>query len=144
VGDALEMADGTPVTIEAIKSVIKQGVYAPFTMSGSLVVNNVKASSYVSFQDDADRLVVGGWETPLSFQWIAHLSQSPHRLAWRLGMVGVEEYTETGLSTWVSGPHHLSMWLMAQNDAILVAVLTPTIALGLVSSAFESAVSLFF
>jgi hypothetical protein len=46
-------------------SVVKQGVYAPFTMSGTLVINKVKASSYLAFQESDHLVLVGGWETPL-------------------------------------------------------------------------------
>lgn len=142
VGDELESANGEVVTVGAIKTVLRNGAYAPFTASGTIVVNLIKASNYIAFQE-SDRLVVGGWESPFTYHWIAHLSQSPHRIWSRLGLRGVEEYTEDGVSTWVSGPHRWSEWVLAQNSMVTAAVLVPAIGLGMLSMVVEGVVSLF-
>jgi hypothetical protein len=142
VGDILESSDGTFVTVSSIEMVIRNGVYAPFTASGTIVVSNIKASTYVAFQDTY-RVHIGSWESPLTFQWVAQVSQSPHRLITSLGWAGVEEYTEDGKSSWVAGPHDYAKWLMEQSGVVQGAVLLPALGLGLMSMAAEGLVSLF-
>jgi Hint module len=53
VGDVLKSAtgNGKTATIKKIETVEKEGIYAPLTMGGSLVVNGVLASSYIAVQD---------------------------------------------------------------------------------------------
>jgi hypothetical protein len=142
VGDELESADGEVVTVVEIKTIVRNGVYAPFTSSGTIVVNLIKASNYIAFEE-SERLVIGGWESPFTYHWIAHLSQSPHRIWSRLGLLRDEEYTEDGMSTWVSGPHRWSEWVLAQNSLVTAAVLVPAIGLGMLSMVMEGVVSLF-
>jgi hypothetical protein len=142
VGDMLESSSGNFVTVDSIERVIRNGVYAPFTTSGTIVVSSIKASTYVAFQD-TDRLHIGSWETPLTFQWVAHVSQSPHRLFTRLGWAGTEDYTVDGKSVWIAGPHDFAEWLMEQNGMVVGAVLVPGIGLGLMSMAMEEIVSCF-
>jgi hypothetical protein len=142
VGDELETASGDVVVVEGINTVVRSGVYAPFTSSGTIVVSNIKASNYVAFQD-SDRLIVGGWETPFTYQWIAHMSQSPHRILSQLGLTGAEEYTVDGMSTWIAGPHELSQWLIAQNGVVVAVMLVPAVGLGMLSMAVEGFVSIF-
>jgi hypothetical protein len=144
VGDVLESTNGNVVTVEAIKRVIRRGVYAPFTMSGTIVVSDIQASNYVAFRD-SDRLVVGksrGWETPMSFQWVAHLSQSPHRVSWLLGFSGTaEEYSSNGMSTWIAGPHKVAEWVVEQNSVVMTLMVVPALGVGLMSSAVEWLIS---
>ena len=142
VGDHLESGSGDVIMVEAIHTVTRSGVYAPFTSSGSIVVSNIKASNYIAFQD-SDRLIVGGYETPFTYQWIAHMSQSPHRILSQLGLTGAEEYTVDGMSTWIAGPHELSQWLMDQNGVIVAVMLVPAFGLGMLSMAVEGLVSIF-
>lgn len=66
--------------ITSIKRVTRVGVYAPFTMSGTILVNGVAASSYVTLQADSSLLVFGTLKTSLSIHWLAHVFQAPHRL----------------------------------------------------------------
>ncbi len=143
IGDQIESANGDLISIEAIKKVTKKGVYAPFTTSGTIVVSDIKASSFIAFQD-SDRLIVGGWKTPLTFQWIAYMSQSPHRLASRLGLCGAEEYTPEGLSTWITWSYELWVWFLEQNCVIMTLLLIPAIGVGLMSLAMENVVSWLF
>ena len=74
VGDQLLNGD----LITAIQQIVGTGVYAPFTPSGTLLVNGVSVSSYVAFQG-SEHLMLG--KTHLfSYQWLAHTFQVPHRL----------------------------------------------------------------
>ena len=124
VGDQIETASGETLTIETINVVNRKGVYAPFTMSGTIVVSNVKVSSYVAFQD-SDHLSMGKWTTPFTFQWIGHLSQSPHRVWVLLFGIGVENYTAEGMSTWIYLPFQIGEWFVKQNFFVSMLVFVP-------------------
>jgi hypothetical protein len=143
IGDELETVTGNTMAVEAIERVVRSGVYAPFTSSGTIVVNGIKASNYVAFQGSEYIIVGNGWETPLTFQWIAHLSQSPHRVLSRLGWSGDEEYNEDGMSTWIAGPHEFSNWLLEQNGVVVTVILVPAVGFGLLSMGVEGIVSWF-
>jgi hypothetical protein len=140
VGDKLETGTGEYLTVESIHTVVRKGVYAPFTMSGTIVVSNIKSSSYIAFQD-SDGFVVGGWKTPLSFQWLAHGSQSPHRTWVRLFGAKNEAYSDMGMSSWVVGPHLLCSWYMEQSSAVMILLLIPALMCLLVFSTFEVVLS---
>jgi hypothetical protein len=138
VGDFFETATtATLMLVESIETVKRKGVYAPFTMSGTIAVNNVKASSYVSFQG-SDHLMIGKWRTPLTFQWLAHMSQGPHRMWIRLFGVGAEEYTEDGMSTWIKLPHGLGQWYLEQNSTVMLVLMVPVLAFLVVVAAYEA------
>jgi hypothetical protein len=145
VGDRLQLGTGLLVTVTAIETVMRTGVYAPFTFSGTVVVSDVLASNYVAFQDSSDpRLVVGTWKTPLQFHWLAHASQAPHRIFARVfGTMVDERYTIHGTSTWVDAPYIFAQWFFRQHPFVMVLLLFPMLAfflvffiMDLVSSAF--------
>ena len=139
VGDKLETATaGDYVTITGIETVVRKGVYAPFTMSGTIVVSDIQASNYVAFQH-SDRLVIGGWASPLSYQWLAHLSQAPHRI-WVLvfGIREEEMYTDSGMSTWIDGPHWLGEVFVVQHPLMMTLILIPVVSCLFVVSVIET------
>jgi hypothetical protein len=94
--------------VNSVGTVIRKGVYAPFTPSGSIVVNGVQASTFVSLQD-SPYLLIGGVSTGISYQWMEHTSELPHRL-WcgHVASCDNEEYAN-GISTWVELPHKLAL-----------------------------------
>lgn len=111
VGDALVLdTKHQSATITKIKQVTREGAYAPFTASGSIVVNNVVASSYLSFESGA-HLTIGGMPV-VSYHWVSHLTQAPHRLYCSLVMNGCEgeSYNDQGLNVWTIGPLHAAQW----------------------------------
>jgi hypothetical protein len=140
VGDELETGTGELLTVDSIHTVVRKGVYAPFTTSGTIIVSNIKSSSYIAFQD-SDCLVVGGWKTPLSFQWLAHGSQSPHRTWIQLFGVKDEAYSDMGMSSWIAGPHLLGDWYLEQSSAVMILLLVPALVCLLVFSTFEVVLS---
>ena len=143
VGDVLKLANGDSLTVEAIKTVVRTGVYAPFTTSGTIVVSNIQASTYIAFQD-SDNLIVGGWTSPLSFQWIAHASQAPHRMYRMLfGITGGEVYTENGISTNVELLLRFFEWYLRQHALVMMLLLVPALILLLSLSAVEVILSVF-
>jgi len=88
--------------IKSIKKVRRHGLYAPFTPSGKLLVNGISVSSFVSLSNKSSyvRLAPG---ISISFQWLEHSFEFPHRLAcYYLSGVCSEAYGSNGISTWAS------------------------------------------
>ena len=119
---------------------MRRGVYAPFTMSGTIVVNNVKVSSYVAFQD-SHHIILGTWAVPLSYQWIVHMSQAKDRVWVRLFGVNEETYTIEGMSTWIDAMYRLAGWYLNQKPVVMTILLVPTLALLMMVSAGETMLS---
>jgi hypothetical protein len=78
VGDKLQLAAGAEA-VRSIHQTTGKGAYAPFTASGTVAVNGVVASSFIAFQNSAT-LQSGTFDTGLSFQSMALLFETPHRL----------------------------------------------------------------
>jgi Hint module len=110
VGDKLEMASGDPATVTSISVVTKKGAFAPFTDSGTVIVNGVKASSFVAFQGSST-LKISGVDTGLEFQFLAHTFERPRRFWCRyLSSCLHEEYTIEGLSQRLASTHSAVRW----------------------------------
>merc|ERR1711862_295419 len=117
------------VAVTSTKEVVRKGTFAPFTASGSIVVNDIVASNYIAYQG-SENLKIGGIESPLSYQWIAHTFNSVHRLAVMMG-VGGETYSSAGVSQWVEMPHKMFSWVVEQNFAVsatLISLVLPLFA----------------
>jgi hypothetical protein len=126
-GDLVVTASGETAAVKSIKKVVRKGAFAPFTESGTIVVNDLVASNYIAYQG-SEYLTIGGIETPFSYQWLAHTFNSAHRLAVMMGFK-CESYTDSGVSHWVDVPHKVGSWLVEQNVVVALAVLLPAIAL---------------
>jgi hypothetical protein len=125
VGDKLVGGDA----VSSITKVSRRGIFAPFTPSGTLVVNGVVASSYVSFQD-SDVLLIGSLATPLRYQWLAHAFQVPHKIwCYHRAQCEKEKSTERGVSTWVQIPLSCAHWILAQRPIVMVTFLVPAVFL---------------
>lgn len=127
VGDRLVSSDGTDAVVQSIETVQRQGIYAPFTESGTILVNGIVASTYVAY-GESENLHVGNIDTYFTYQWLAHTFESLHRLAYKWNLVGEETYSESGVSHWVQGPHDFVSWLFQQH-AVLVL---PVVAVGII------------
>lgn len=127
VGDRLSL--GQEVT--AIKAVQRQGLYAPFTSSGGILVNGIQASNYIAFQKDSDTLMVGSsYSTGLTFHWVAHKFQLPHRTWCSItNSCDHEAYNSDGISKWVAFQHHLFQWFFHPDNVIVMAFLTVPLVL---------------
>lgn len=138
VGDQLETGIiDTLSTVYAIETVLREGAYAPFTITGTVIVDGIKASSYVSFQD-SPVLEFGGFSTTLSYHWMAHAFLLPHRLYCEyVSSCRQESYDGEGMSTWISLPHLAVQWLLTQHILVRVLVLIPTVPLLFVFSLFD-------
>jgi hypothetical protein len=79
-GDMIVTASGDRSMVTSIKYVRRKGAYAPFTAPGKIGVNDIVVSNYISYQG-SEYLKIGGLETPFSYQFLAHMFESAHRLA---------------------------------------------------------------
>jgi len=134
-GDMIQLVSGDVVPVKSIKKVTRKGLYAPFTNSGKIVVNNIVASNYIAYQG-SEYLKIGEIQTPFTYQWIAHTFNSVHRLAVMMGFKD-ETYTEVGVSHWVDLPHKAFQWVLDQNMFVSSVVTFSFVALFGVTSVFE-------
>jgi len=123
-GDKLRVLDHLE-TVKSITSVTRQGAYAPFTPSGTIVVNGIKASTFVALQDSPS-LIIGTFHTGLSFHWLAHTFELPRSL-WctHVASCADEEYTTNGISTWVEGPYKAALWFLEQKCVTMIIAAVP-------------------
>mmetsp|Transcript_21467 Transcript_21467/g.32588 ORF Transcript_21467/g.32588 Transcript_21467/m.32588 type:complete len:586 (-) Transcript_21467:90-1847(-) len=104
----LDTANGDSATISSIKqsATIRDGLYAPFTPSGKFVVNDhfVVSSFIGGYDDQPEGLTILGMK--LSFQWMSHAFEFPHRVVCHYwGQCLNETYDENGLSNgWATLP----------------------------------------
>jgi len=105
IGDALQSGD----IVTGINRVTRTGVYAPFTPSGTLVVNGVNVSSYIAFSESANLFKVGPIKLP--YHAIAHAFQFFHRAYCRLDGCKHERYNKDGMSKWVDGGYRFATWV---------------------------------
>ncbi len=140
VGDKVNLGTGGTAKVLKIGTVLRSGAYAPFTMSGTIVVSGVTASSYVTLQQNSSVLVVDGYRTPISMHWLAHVFQSPHRLVCLMSPRHCEKesYSVEGISKWVEGPLHVSRWLLQQNGVVTIAIFVPSLIFVLIAYAAEA------
>jgi hypothetical protein len=138
IGDKIKAVGGAVVEINAIKTVPRKGAFAPFTPSGTIVVNGVVASAFVAFQD-TDVLTIGNVKTPFSFQWFAHTFEAPHRFyCTYMSECLTEQYTAEGISKWVSAPLVAMKWWFAQNVMVMSLLLIPVLCVFLCLAVFNA------
>jgi len=94
------------------KNVMKKGMYAPFTNSGYLVVDDIVVSNYIAVDTTAP-VILGGL---VSHQWIAHAFNAPHRFYCRIKDCTTETYTEEGLSAWIATPMSVAQWITMESN----------------------------
>jgi hypothetical protein len=130
-GDTLvDGSTGDEMTIQSIRTVQAQGVFAPFTPSGKIVVNGVLASSFVTLDqaNTANLSIIAGLE--VSHQWLAHTFEFPHRLICHyLTQCSKESYTTDGISTWAATPLKVSQWILEQNTMVRCSILAVCVAI---------------
>jgi hypothetical protein len=125
VGDSLLNENGEKLKVHSVTTIIAQGVFAPFTPSGRIVVDGVLASSFVSL-DNSPTLKV--WGVGFTYHWLSCLFESPHRLVCHhLGKCQDETYDANGLSRWASTSFYFTKMLLSQPSHVQYLVLAPTL-----------------
>lgn len=114
VGDEVLDGTGSVMLVTSVKATMAEGVFAPFTPSGTIVVNDILASAYVAFEDSAS-IKIGGMH--FSYHWMAHKFEFPHRLYCHyLKTCPNEMYAANGVSLWVEKPHTWALQLLRQQS----------------------------
>ena len=120
VGDFLVPEHSRPqAQVKAVRTVKRRGAFAPFTVSGDIVVNGVVASNFIALPSSFQKY--------LSFEqqhWMQHAAYTPYRLY--CGWVGCEDETyddATGLSKAVTMWLPLLHWLELHSQVILPSFL---------------------
>merc|ERR1712157_547796 len=77
VGHRLLSDDEVTTAVTSVRNGIrKKGMYAPFTPSGTIVVDQMVASSYVAIPNLKPLVQLS---SIYSYQWMAHVGEFPHR-----------------------------------------------------------------
>jgi len=137
IGDAVELSSGESTTVQSVRSVSREGVFAPFTPSGTIVVNGVKCSTFIAFQE-SETLWIGSMNTRMTFHFLSRVFEAPHRTWCRYySTCKMERYTESGISTWADAPRIFMIWVLKQHVALQALILLPLCAFfGLVAYPF--------
>jgi len=136
VGDKLSLRDGVAI-VKKIKPITSHGAFAPFTKDGSIVVDAVVASSYVSLQDESN-LVIGGVNT-VNMHSLAHVFQAPHRLVCEIhSAFCLSETYVNGLSIWIKTPLAAAQWIIKQNPLVMLLALIPAVTVVILAAFMES------
>jgi len=127
IGDNLIHVRGDKSMVTSIENVQRIGLYAPFTPSGNLIVNNLLASNFVAL--DESQMTVEIMGIHFNWHWLAHKFEFPHRLVCHyLSYCTSESYNEAGISNWVSASHKMSISVL-QLSGFWFSILKNTILL---------------
>ncbi|KAI2495484.1 hypothetical protein MHU86_19028 [Fragilaria crotonensis] len=121
VGDFLLGGTGLKDRIESIEVLQDTGLFAPFTPSGKLIVNDILASSYVAVVDQEDLNL--GW-TILNLHWLSHAVLFPRRLiCCHLASCPSETYNSEGIPLWIDPVYRAFSWLLSFNSFVRVSLI---------------------
>mmetsp|Transcript_25229 Transcript_25229/g.38261 ORF Transcript_25229/g.38261 Transcript_25229/m.38261 type:complete len:655 (+) Transcript_25229:59-2023(+) len=125
-GDLLVTSSEEVIVVKSITSILRKGVFAPFTASGTIVVDGILASNYIAYHG-SEYMRIGHIETPLSCQWMAHIFNSVHRLA----------FMANKIFSWILDQHFLvatalffpAMAVVSATSVIEILLLNSTVTL---------------
>jgi len=105
------------VGIQSIRKITREGLYAPFTPSGTLIVNGFQVSSFVAINGSASIMILGGIN--LHYQTISRVFESPRRLVCSITNCRKESYNKkNGISVWHAVALQGYQFLLRQNIVI--------------------------
>ena len=121
VGDILR-GDKEGLTVATIKRVQRQGVYAPLTPKGTVVVSGIVASSYISFQEGKDAMDFGALQ--VSQHIYVHTALSPFRIVC-MGSPSssttrsfCHSFDDHGMPRYVAFGIRFNRWILKQNPVV--------------------------
>ena len=123
VGDILQAQDNTAV-VEKIQLFTREGIYNPLTSSGTIQVNGITTSNYISFQKENNEYVVlqGGIQTPLSHHDFAHHAMAPFRFYCTYAAICDINDANYGLPHYVSKGMDLIVWSQQQHVTVQIVL----------------------
>lgn len=128
-GDLLTRAIGGTAKVTKVKMVTMQGVFAPFTESGMISVNGYVASCYAHVGGRRWNSFFLGSVDSMTYQFLAHLAQAPHRLLCDMDfkLCENEVYNEAGISWWSSQQLGVFDWLDEQRSPMALLLALPLV-----------------
>ena len=133
VGDSLQgMWSGDSKTVQKIEKVSKTGLYAPLTVDGTLIVDGIKASSYIGIQQDKNDYVKLQVDiSVMSVQDFVHYTLSPMRLLCMMGtsLDICQSYNEDGMLTYAAKGLALIQWLDSLDLPLVVQLVLLALAM---------------
>ncbi|CAB9531682.1 Desert hedgehog protein [Seminavis robusta] len=129
VGDSLLGKNNEPLKVTKIRETQKKGIYAPLTKSGTIVVDNILASNYISLQDNAAEYVeLSFLPKVLSHHALSHLWMAPFRLLCSTTSTQFcESVNENGLSQYAAFGFQFAEWGQSQNILVQIPFLIATV-----------------
>jgi len=130
-----------------ISKVTRQGIYAPLTSDGTVIVNGIKASTYaiISSKSSTNHVEVAGWSFfGLSEANAIHLALSPLRVLCSGSTFDIckEIDEETKMNTYVARGTRLIHWVEAQNAMLQFIVAGIAVSIFALIWTFEKACGL--
>jgi hypothetical protein len=89
------------IEVTKITTITKKGAYMPLTKDGTIVVNNIDASSYVSIMESAPN-VVHKFLQFISEETLLHWWTTPYRMVCPLTNLCENDYDKDGIAHWLS------------------------------------------
>ena len=139
VGDVLKGDKNQEVV--KIDKVTRQGVYAPLTASGTVLVDGIVASSYIALQKEAGEYIAfkNGIKSPFSQQFLAHLGLSPYRI-YCTGFISGFCTSDETMPQYITKGLTLAAWVDEQTSLVQASVFMTFLALMGVCFGLESLV----
>jgi len=132
LGDSLHLKSGMLANVTTIETVLRMGQFAPLTTSGTIIVNDVLSSVYVSLQGSDSLELVPGVSSPISMQWVAHTFTTLRR--WKCANIYgacTDELHHDGLADWIAAPLSFCLWFLNKQSAVLqLLILVPGLMVG--------------
>ena len=135
-GDMVYNTMMEPIEVIKIKSVSKKGAYLPLTADGTIVVNGVLASTYVSISEDAPT-IVSLFGYCISEQSLFHWWLAPYRMVcWGLSSkLCREDYGSNNIIHWLNLGHRFAKygeqqawWLQMIGASLVMGALLAFVA----------------
>ena len=143
VGDSLQGkgGSGSSMKVTKINKVERHGLYAPFTVEGTVVVDGVKASSYISLQagNDFVELENGASLLGMTQHDYVHMGLSPMRLL----CVGISSHycstdNEAGMPFYARLAVKVNQWINGQPVSVQAVLFSSIVVLTGTSIAMEA------
>ena len=122
-GDLLR-AKGTSVVVEKTELVTRKGIYNPLTSSGTIEVNGITASNYISFQKENSEYfeLPGGIAIPMSHHDLAHSFMTPFRFYCTSVATCDINDARSGMPVYVSNGIDLLEWVQQQHVVVQLSL----------------------